>query len=928
MRESIRVRYTVVILAIALLATSGVMAQTASGRLQGTVVDNNGEALPGVTVTLQSPELIGGPRTAITDAGGSFSFVALPPGTYSVRSVLDGYMTQERTDVKVNLGGTAIIGIQMPAGKFGGEIEVTAETPVVDPTQVNTEQVFDQSYLKNAAVGSGNRSYQSILGQTAGAVGTGNPSVFGSTLGENVYFIDGMDTTDPVTSTFGTNFNYDAIQEIQFQTSGFEAEYGRATGGFVNLVTKSGGNSFSGTFDIRYRDTSFYENGDHFDKNRNKTESRITGITLGGPIVRDKVWFFVSYQNSHTKLTPANAYTTRLFEGNYYMGKATWQVDPSWRVVVRGSGDPADIDNAYQANRLPEATGFQKQGGHIYTGELNGVLSEALLWNAFVGINRQELNTYPETGDLATPGHYNYDNGLYTDNYMNQQYSNRDRDDYVTSLTYFVDDFGGSHEFKGGIEYSDLSFKTGNCDTGDLVGDKCYAGQVGYRYYDVLFDPADPNSVYPYFLWEDVDAGFATYTGSLKTAYLQDSWRPKSNLTLKLGVRYDGVNYDTDNGKQVADMSKFQPRVGVAWDLTGDSKNVVRANWGRFMHPSALTLPSFAKTQEETSYRWYSCSYIVQYVFGYPAGTPEECASTAAAIGYQWMQDPTGFDPNGFVLSPSQTYGSAPSEIDPNLNPMYADEYSVAYERALWDRSSVEIAYINKKTKDIFEDTCDGNFPTPHEGASCDYYFMYNIPGLRRNWEGVVVRFENRTLDWLTLLASYTYGISKGDIEYTQNGGTDFDVYPWHFVNRYGYLSDGAKNRVKLNGFVLLPMNFTVGFDATYTSGFPYNTLENSSNVDMPYGDYFVEPRGSRNANSTYNLDLEASKGWTLGAVRLELIGTIYNVLSSERATDVCEQYTDGCTTTDKDTTVHVDFGQPITWQTPRRYEVGFRVEF
>jgi hypothetical protein len=265
-----------------------------------------------------------------------------------VKAEISGFVTQERSEVQVRLDRTTELDVQMPLSKFGEEVTVVAETPVVDPTQVSTSQTFTTDYLKYAAVGSANRGYQDILTQAAGvadADGDGNVNVYGSTDGENAYFVDGLDTTDPVTATFGTNFNFDAIQEISFQTGGFEAEYGRATGGVVNLVTKSGGNTFSGTFDFRYRESDMYENGDHFDRDLNPVKYVDPSATLGGPIIRDKLWFFLSYEDIDSQQTPYGAPATFAYKGQNYIGKATWQATPNWRLVAKISGDPADIDN-------------------------------------------------------------------------------------------------------------------------------------------------------------------------------------------------------------------------------------------------------------------------------------------------------------------------------------------------------------------------------------------------------------------------------------------------------------------------------------------------------------------------------------------------------------------------------------------------------
>jgi hypothetical protein len=392
-------------------------------------------------------------------------------------------------------------------------------------------------------------------------------------------------------------------------------------------------------------------------------------------------------------------------------------------------------------------------------------------------------------------------------------------------------------------------------------------------------------------------------------------------------VRYDIAKYDTDNATQIADMSKWQPRVGAAWDVTGDAKNIVRANWGYFMSPNALTLPRFARTGIAPQNIWLSCSFN-----GLPTA---ECEALAAAQGWLWDMDPEGWDPNGWLLLPDNIVGGLPSQVDPNLEAMYTETFSLAYEREVAARSSVTVTYVQKDTHDIFEDTCDGNWPTPTEGGSCDYYIMANLPELKRDYEGLVLEYSTRTFDWMTLNASYTWSKSKGSQEYDQNQGVDFDFYPAHYDNTYGYLTDQRLSRFKLNGFFTIKGDWTIGFDGFYSSPFTWQPTANAGNSgeeyngqiipEIPYGTYFVEPRGSREANSNYQLDLQLSKGFMVGtAVRLVLIGSVFNAFSSEEITAVCQSI-DGCTDTDGSS---VGTGGPTNWQTPRRYELGFRVEF
>jgi hypothetical protein len=887
-----------------LLAALPVSAQQSTGQLSGTVTGPDGEALPGVTVTASSPAQIGGPRSTQTSADGSFTFLALAPGIYLVRIELDGFVPEQHESVQVRLDRNTVIEAQLSPAAVTETVEVVAEAPVVDPTQSSTGQVFSQDYLEEASVGSGGRTYQAVIANTAGVTSSGgNPIVFGSTTDENVFYIDGVDTTDPVTATFGTNFNFDAIQEISFLTAGFEAEYGRATGGVMNLITKSGGNEISGTFDVRYRDSDFNENGDHFDREANPTERLNPSATLGGPIRRDGLWYFLSAEHIATETTPTGSPTTTEFEGQNYLGKLTWHASPEWQVVGKFSSDPAEIPNANASRfRPPGTTRRQEQGGEIYTADVTGVLTSSLFLDAQAGVIRSSLDSQPMSGDLDTPAIQNDSTGLWSSNGENYQFSDRDRDELRANLSYLVDELGGSHQLKGGVTWSDLFFRTQNNLTGGaLYIDRNLGGAQAPRLLQVSPELAPQE-----------------FTGNLIGAFLQDSWQPASNLTVNVGVRYDEVAFDDDRGAEVATLDKVQPRVGFAWDVGSDARTVVRGSWGRFMHPNALTLPSFARSEQAPTDFYFACARI-------GATSAAECAELGALFfGHdEVIQDPLARDPFGFVLA--QRIASLPNEVDPGLSAMYADTWTIGVERQVADRTSVELQYVGKETDDIFEDTCDGNFPVVGGSDSCDFYVMANLPAATREYEGIILRVESRAFDWLNLAGSYVYSKSEGSIEDTQNAAADFDIFPLHFGNTFGYLSDDRRHRVKLNGFVRLPLDFSLGFDAFWSSPFSYSVVEA---VD-PYGERFVEPRGSRRAEENHQIDLELRKGFRLGGVEAQVIATVLNVLDQERATSVCEDViAGGDGALEPACGDGIAVGDPLTFQQPRRYEAGLRFSF
>lgn len=916
-RSSFRLSLTVA--ALLLLLVAGTAGAQVTGKLIGRVTDADGAPLPGATVTIASPALLGGPRVEQSDADGRYEFPRLAPGVYSIKVELDAFVPQERTEVEVRLDRTTEVRVELPLGSFGEEVVVTAVTPVVDPQQISTSVNFDEVYLEQAAVGTANRSYQNILFQAPGvATATGggsNPAVFGSTYQENAFYIDGSNTTDPVTMTFGTNFNFDAIKEISLLTGGFEAEYGNATGGVVNVITKSGGNDFSGTLDVRYDDESFRESGEFFDPSQQKVKNIDPAATLGGPILRDRLWFFTSYERPETDFQATGSPTVRNFTGDYYLGKLSFQATPSWQVVGQVSGDPADIENgaANPETRTSESQAVQEQGGTIAQIYATGVLSDRWLVDLKVASNRQSLDTMPISGDLDSPAFQNVSTGERYGNYENAQFSDRDRDEYKAAVSYFADDWAGSHEIKVGTEYSDLNFSSANYPTAGLN----YTTRIVNGVEIPRNFSANPNQ------------NFQDSTGEVLGVYAQDAWQVTPALTLKLGLRYDQAQFTNNVGEDAGDLAKLQPRLGAAWDVTGDGKTYLRASWGRFMHPASTRLPSINAFDNSTNPRViaWSCDYLRQQSFGLGpevgCGEIAQLAQTFFGFEGSIVPDPFGVQPEGWVVQSIIGATGAGIIIDPNLDATYADTLILSAEREIFRRTSVELTYVDKETNDIFEDTCDGIFlgdKTP--GHACNNFALTNLPELTRTYEGAILKVESRAVDWLHVVSSLTWSESKGSIEATQYAGGDADFFPDDFVNRFGYLSDQRRWRFKLNGYVQLPKNFALGFDGFYSSPFVYDVTDAAASQGSDV--LFVERRGSRLANTNYQLDLQVSKAFTLGqGLDLSLIGSVTNVFSTERPIRVCEDV-NGCALGGNT----VDLGDPLAWQRPRSYQAGVRLVF
>ncbi len=860
MRFSIKRCLEIFLFSCLLLLVTAAAAVEQTGTLSGVVKDENGETLPGATISISSSNLMGGEKAAMSDTEGVFNFYNLPPGDYSIKVSMPGYITYILSDQRVSIGRTTFIGIPMKAGELKEEVTVTAETPLIDPKSNTSSSNFSEVVIQNIQIGAGARGYQNVFQQAAGVAGGSNPAVRGSTLGENIYLVDGVDTTDPVTSTFGLNFNFDAIEEVQLQTGGFTAEYGRATGGIGNIITKSGGNEFAGTFDIRYRTEDFIQKGKHYDPSETPTSFFNPAFTFGGPIVKDRLWFFLSYQYTDAETTPSESPVTYTYKGNNYIGKLTWMINSNNKVVFQITGDPADIDNANASAFIAaEAARFQKQGANFISLKYYSALSENWWLEAQAAYYKSVLDSYPQSGDFSTQGIVVENEGIIIDNYVDAQYSDRFRNQANIILTYFQRGLAGSHQFKFGVDMQDTK-STFNQFT---------PGGGYYSYYNF------GGTRYPVFHWVDVPAGKFENPGTLFAGFIQDEWIINPHVTANIGFRYDSAKYENDVGKEILNTSLIQPRAGIAWDTKGDGTNVWKWSYGKYMHPNMLAFTDLLNSKANATELYYIESFwgdlngdgdlddeILGAVYGGPGGT---------------IMDPKGIDPT------------------------YVIEYQVGYERRLTPKQGLKLTWVYKKTDDIIEDVYD---------EDAEVYVIKNLENGRRRYYGVEAVYNAR-IPKGEIIASYTYGVSKGNIEYTQSTGVDFD-FPDLSVNRYGYLEDDRRNTVKVNGYHSLPLGFQIGWDAIYYTGQPYNTYE----PGFFYGDAFVEPRGSRRLPNYYRLDLEGRKSFKIGRTNAQVILSIFNVLDDEIPIEVNEYYYSG------------SFGHFTDYLQPRRFEIGLRYQF
>jgi hypothetical protein len=935
-----------------ILCVAAAVAQTSrtTGSLTGIVTDASGSPMPGVTVTVTSPQLQGA-RTAVTDTKGEYTLPLLPPGTYTAAYSIEGLRTVTRESIAVNLNQTTKINVPMQLQVID-TVTVTANAVVVDPTQTQSQQNFKQEHLEYGTVGAANRSYQNVLFQAAGtAAGSGggsNPMVSGANVAQNDYMLDGINTTDPVTHTFGNNLPFNAIQEISIQTLGKDAEYG-SSGGTVNVITKSGGNALQGVAEWHYGHTKLQEQGRethptgipffggtpagsalNFNKDTRPTMSSRPELEVDGPILRDRLWFMTSIERPQTAVTNPNLFGfqpgTREFRGWNDVAKLTFTPFANHTFNAKFIDSYASIPNASNSSFVsPEADAIQRQANRTYGLTYNAILSPKWLGEVQIGHTPASLSVFPISGTNA-PGTVDLATGITTGNYTNAQTRHSTRDEAVVSSTYYLENFLGTHALKGGIDFNRTNFSSANNAVGDPSLIPGYntsfcSGQFGFP--DGVtcagFLQLNPSGSIPKRIALSVFNPEHTVDSRDYAYFAQDEWSPVTRLTVRYGVRYEQIDWDSRSAVSPPAFKMWQPRLGAAYDIFNNARSVVHAFGGKVMDQNQLTLPSYGVAQ--------------------PTGTAFFNFNPATG---QYAYDPA----NSFIFSTGELYAA-------DLKPAYSNEYSLGFRQLIWRNTTLDVTGEYRTQKNLFEDYC-GTLTAP-----LDNCVITNQPGfdagvnnaLRARYRGIVTQLESRAYSWLDLMASWTHARSEGSygssFSETQNASALFDFYPVHFVNTFGSLSDDARNRVKVNGFAHLPLAFTAGLNYYWDDGTPWSVTQ----AVAPYGTRFIEPRGSRRLPHYSQTDLSLLKEFSVGRMRLGVMGVVYNVFNKETAVAIngnagVRAIADPNTgrllvITDPNynntgqpyqvvgpNRINPTFGQPTAWQQPRRFEAALRIGF
>src|SRR5262245_18692938 len=380
---------------LVLFAVNAIAQTSTTGSLEGLVTDPNGAAVKGATVTVTSPNLISS-KTAITGDDGRYQILALPPGMYKVSIEASGFGKFEKESVTVNLGRTSTADAQLVLATATATVTVTGGA-AVDTAQNTTGSNVSTDQFSNFPT---QRTVQGLytIAPTVTRSGlrdaTGrdrDPSVAGSSGPENNYILDGVNTTDPAMGGSGANLPFEFVQEVEIKTGAYGAEFGKSTGGIFNVITKSGTNEFHGDL-FGYGTTKGLVRSV---KNFPFTGSAANGFSevdlggdIGGPIIKDKLWFFGAFNPQRR----TNYFLTQTFHAPasnkvkipFYAGKVTWAVNGRNTLTASTFGDFTKIEGFLATGALTNASGFgsdinafngtQETGGHNYTVRLNSTI--------------------------------------------------------------------------------------------------------------------------------------------------------------------------------------------------------------------------------------------------------------------------------------------------------------------------------------------------------------------------------------------------------------------------------------------------------------------------------------------------------------------------------------------------------------------------
>jgi hypothetical protein len=916
-------------------------AQTVTGTILGQVVDETGGVLPGVSVTVSSPQLIGGQQTRTTGASGEFRFLALPPGTYEVGFSLNGFGALKREGVILGAGATATIDAQLKPAQLAEAITVEGESAMVDVKSAQLRETATAELIDNVPTARAFTDVFNLLpGVTSGKYNvatTGTNSVHGGTVRNNVFSLDGVNVNDPLVAYPGTDANLEMIQEVQVTTAGMSAEFGSASGAVFNVITKSGSNRFSGQVNGYLRDEGLQSDNitDELRAQGIRQGTKLTkanewGASLGGPVRTDRLWFYGNYQKINESRTIINYPSSVEADQDMAFVKLTAQastrnrIDAFYQYRLR-------YDEPFQPSineRDPKVFRQHRQSNNTWNLKWTSTISDTTFVELRGSIADQRRFTDFPNAEENDYGYQDTSTGLISGGWYRElaRPGNRNSRTVKADLTHFASSFlGGSHELKVGASRD------------WLINEETREWLAGARLH-ILVD-GRPDRI-------NLSNAPVSQAGRVDqiALYAQDQWTLGRRLTLNLGLRFEtiegwypegssgGVNVPQQTfpeTRDVINMNNLSPRLGLVYDLTGDRKTVLRAGYGRF----------------------YNQIYTSEFDAAVPFAFGTRVFRWADANGDRVFQN----GEQGALISDSTV--ARLGRIDPDVKQSFNDSLNVGLERELSQDVSVGAMFLWKKEYDLAE-TVDAAYPfdeafqpitLPNKvtGAPITIYAqrststgrptvrLYTNPDasfcgfcvdLERNYRAVELTFKKRMSNRWQLFGSYVYSKSTGTKGqgHNESQGAVFGN-PNNLLYVDGRTNLDRPHQLKLHGTWQAPWGIHLSGAYQVVSGLPWartmryvRGTDSSQIVVESQIVVRVEPIGAQRFDAEKQLDLRAEKKIGLGHGRsLGIIADLFNVFNASTVTAVQQTRID-----------HADFGKPGEILLARTLRLGARLEF
>ena len=692
-------------------------AQDVTGSLTGRVVGLQGQAISDVDVIVEGSQLIG-IRSAISDSKGFFRVFALPAGEYDVKLIHISYQEMTVMRVQIRLGKTTALGDIRLADKVqeSHEVVVTARKPVIDPLSTTVGGNLSPQEYDTLPVDRNYQSLAELLPHSNVSYYGDETNISGSTGLENKYFIDGTDVTDPFRGLSGVDLPYNFIREIEVRSGGYQAEYGSSFGGILNVITYSGGNAFSGQFFGYLANNRFTAEPRQsaLEPSRGDFSQYDLGFSLGGPIIRDKIWFYGAYNPMFEKEDveiPGQGYYTDKNTVHSFAGKLTWQINSNNNLILSILGDPSRRDGVGETFiTIGTPKGLLNPDPYLQKIERGGI------YLSLRGTHIVSPDIFLET---------TLSRGLSKEKNVPLTELGREEVAFIDNMTGFwsggsfsaidVDSVRTSAMIKG-----TLSFNLHTVKAGLAFKDSTLNGYVEGKFISRF----SPFSYLDYYTL--VDAKVRNRTLGV---FAQDSWQVFPRLRLNLGLRWEGQYLFDSEGKMSQSITdQFQPRLGFVFLTKADGSQRLFGSFGRFYHDIST---------------WFSLQHLV-------VGTIFESK--------YYDHDPRIDSSGGLEFI---QVGNKSPHVD-GLVGQHFDEFTLGYELQVFNALKVGARGIYRVLREGIEDAEDPVtrrivYGNPGQGALQDY------PEMRRSYVALELTLQNYREGPFNFFSSYVLSRNEGN---------------------------------------------------------------------------------------------------------------------------------------------------------------------